>query len=458
MRRFGPARALAALFAVQRRPGMRVPFISPSRMPMKRSPGLFFAAGTLVWALLAASPATAADAAPLGAALDGLLDYARRHNPELAARRHEADAARERVESAAALPDPKFQVELMDFTNTMSGDGTSLLPGKVGETRYRVIQPLPFYGKRDLRGAIADAEAGQRERQHAATALDIESRIKTAFARYYQAAGQAAIIGETLTLVDGLGRLVETRYGVGLVPQQDVIRAHSEVTSLKLDLVEAERRRRDAAARLNAQLPRSADSPLALPGHLPPAPAAPALPVLFEQAQTASPELARERLGIDAASGSRDLAYRNRYPDFALGLTNNRPRTGSDSWDLMLELNIPLQQSSRRAQEREAERRLDAARSRVESAAARLNGRLGETLAAFEANVDKARLLRDTLLPQSRAGFEAAQAGYESGRVNFNTLIEAQRQVLRSRLALIDAETEIRVRHAELELLVGAPL
>jgi outer membrane protein TolC len=146
--------------------------------------------------------------------------------------------------------------------------------------------------------------------------------------------------------------------------------------------------------------------------------------------------LSRERLGVDAAEKGKDLTYLNRYPDFGVALTNNRPRSemiGPQTWDLMLEVNIPLQQSSRRAQEREAGYRLDAARERVAAAEARLNGRLGETL-------------------------DAAQAGYESGRVNFNTLIEAERQILRARLALLDAEVDANIRQAELEQLVGAPL
>lgn len=392
-----------------------------------------------------------------GATLPDLLAYAREHNPDLTTRRLEAEAARERIEPAAALPDPKFQLELMDFTNTMSGGDPSLLPGEVG-TRYRLIQPLPFWGKRGLRGEVAEALAGQSERMVDSTALEVEARIKTAFARYYQAAGQARILDETLSLVEALGRLAETRYSVGLVPQQDVVRAHSEITSLKVELVEAERRRRDAAAKLNTQLPRVADAPLATPEQLPAVPARLQLASLFEQAKSSSPELARERLGIVAANKGRKLVYLNRYPDFAVGLTNNRPRNGEDSWDLMVELNIPLQQSSRRAQEREAERRLEAAMSRLAAAEARLNGRLGETLAAFVANRDKARLLADTLLPQARATLEAAQAGYESGRVNFNTLIEAERQILRTRLALLDTETDTAVRVAELEQLVGAPL
>ncbi|MBI1906711.1 MAG: TolC family protein [Rhodocyclales bacterium] len=415
-------------------------------------------AGLLAGAALSGQAYAQTVEPPLGASLQDLLAYAREHNPELAARKLEAAANRERIEPAGALPDPKFQLELMDFTNTMSGGGASLLPGKVGQTRYRVIQPLPFWGKRELRGGVAEALADQSARVADSTALEVEARIKSAYVRYYQADGQSAILGETLSLVEALSRLAETRYSVGLVPQQDVIRAHSELTALKIERVEAERRRRDAAAKLNAQLPRRADAPLEAPAALPRAPAQLDLSALFERARSQSPELARERLGTEAAARSRELVQLDRYPDFSVGLTNNRPKNGSDSWDLMLEVNIPLQQGSRRAREREAERRVDAARTQVVAAEARLNGRLGESHAAFVANLDKARLLRDTLLPQARANFDAAMAGYESGRVNFNTLIEAERQILRARLALLDADAEVHVRLAELELLVGAPL
>ena len=73
---------------------------------------------------------------PLGASARSLIDQARRTNPGFAAARAEVDAARERVTPAGALPDPRFELELMDATNTMSGRSASLLPGRVGETRY----------------------------------------------------------------------------------------------------------------------------------------------------------------------------------------------------------------------------------------------------------------------------------------------------------------------------------
>lgn len=397
-----------------------------------------------------------------GRTVDELLTYAREHNPDLRVRRLDAQALHERVVPASALPDPRFQVELMDFNNAMTpGKSASLLPGSVGTTRYRAIQALPFPGKRGLRGEVAEALAGQADTAHDAARLELEAKIKVAFARHFQAVGQLRILDETLHLVDALERLVVHRYSVGLVPQQDAVRVQSESTSLKVDLVESERRRREAAARLNALLPRAADAPLAEPVRLMAPPNSRNLAQIYAQAREVSPDLSRERLGVSAAEKTKDLVHLNRYPDFGLALTNNRPRSdmiGPETWDLMVEVNIPLQQSSRRAQEREASYRLDAARQRVAAAEARLNGRLGEALAGFNASVDKARLLRDTLLPQARATLDSAQAGYESGRVNFNTLIEAERQILRTRLALLDAEVEASVRQAELEQLAGAPL
>ncbi|MBP7442307.1 MAG: TolC family protein, partial [Thauera sp.] len=54
----------------------------------------------------------------LGASALSLIEHASQGNPGFAAARAEAAAARERVTPAGALPDPRFELELMDATNT----------------------------------------------------------------------------------------------------------------------------------------------------------------------------------------------------------------------------------------------------------------------------------------------------------------------------------------------------
>jgi len=399
-----------------------------------------------------------ASAEELGASLDGLLAYAREHNPELRMRALEAEAAHAGVGAASALPDPIFMLELMDITNAGTSHSASVLPGEVGVSRYQLTQTLPFFGKRALRRDVARHQAAQSDAQREATWLEVENQIKAAYVRYYQAVRQARILDETRELYESLEKLVVTRYGVGLVSQQDAVRAQSEITAIKVDLIEAEQRRREAVANLNALLPRATDAPLAPPARLPMPAAKPSLSGLRQAAFERTPELAREQAGIDAAKSSQSLTLRERYPDFDLGVRDTRPRDGIETWDLLLQVAIPLQQSARRDREAEAGHRLAAAEASLEAARARIDARLGVSYAAFESSQDKARLLRGTLLPQAEATLKGAEAGYETGKVDFNTLIEAERQILRTRLALLDAEVEAFLRLAELEQLTGAAL
>jgi hypothetical protein len=52
----------------------------------------------------------------------------------------------------------------------------------------------------------------------------------------------------------------------------------------------------------------------------------------------------------------------------------------------------------------------------------------------------------------------AALAGYETGKVDFATVLDAQRQIRQARLTLIRTRAEARMRLAEIERLLGEEL
>ena len=68
------------------------------------------------------------------------------------------------------------------------------------------------------------------------------------------------------------------------------------------------------------------------------------------------------------------------------------------SWGLMFEVNIPLQQETRRAQEREAEAMVVAARSRSEALSHHLLGELAVNRSAFDAALRTESPVRTQLL------------------------------------------------------------
>ena len=417
----------------------------------------------LLAAVLAAAALTAhAEPVPplIGANVEGLLDYARARNPEYAVMRLEAEAAAERVYPAGALPDPVLRTELQNITNYPAESNANLLPSRVGSTKYTLTQPLPFWGKRDLKREVAEAEAQAAQGKAGLTWTEQAARIKTAYAQYFAVGKLIGLTREVIDLIDRLDGIIQARYAGGLVPQQDAIRVQVERTAMKSELIQMETEHHHASARLNALLARPANSPLAAPERLRPLPA-PALldyAALEERLRGRNPQLFADDARIRAAEKNRDLAYRNRYPDFAVGVSPIQMRNRVNEWELMLEFNIPLQQESRRSQEREAEKMIDVARARKDAGANQLLADLAENLSAMDGARRSEMLAQTSLLPQADLTFQAALAGYENGRVDFATLLDAQRQIRRAKQDVIKAQAEQQARLADIERLIGEDL
>lgn len=439
--------------ACRNRFSMKSPFAVPSSHLLRP------AALALVVALTLGSGTAWTQGSPdtptLGSSPQALIDYARQSNPGFAAARAEASAAQERVTPAGALPDPTFEVELMDATNTMSGRSASLLPGQVGETRYRITQPLPGWGKRDLAVKAAQAQATEADAMRDAAWTELAAKIETLWLRYYAADRELVLNREGLTLLKSLEELSLARYELGLLPQQAVLRMQREITAQRLALVEVEQRRKGLAAGLNGLLGRAHDAPLAAPADPAPLPEQLEAGALFEAAASTNPEVNAATYGIDVARAEREQTYQDRLPDFAVGVTNNRPDEGKASWDVMFEVMIPLQQSSRRAKEREAEYMLMAAEARREDAKARASGELGIAWSMYAQGRETLRLLEHTLLPQAQATRDASQAALSSGKVDFDSVIEAERQLIDIRTQRLKTELDTRLALTEIKKLTG---
>lgn len=411
-------------------------------------------------------PARAAETMPtieLGARVDSLLEFARDRHPEFAAMRHEAAAAAERVEPAGALADPMFGVELRDFTNQRgvnAASGPNLLPPRVAATRYTVTQRLPWFGKRDLQREVAAAGAQEAQGRATVTWNELAWQIKQSYAQHYAHSASLQYALENLELLAQLERIAQARYANGLVPQQDVIRAQTERTALRSEIAQLEGEHEQAATRIHALLGRPSNVRLLTPQQLRPMPPRAALgySTLESRLVERNPRLAADAARIDAAEKSRELTYKNRYPDFNVGLAAMQERNRVASYDLMFEINIPLQQDSRRAQEREAERMLEGAKSRHEATRNQALAELGESLAALDAARRIADLLDSSLLPQVELTLQAALAGYETGKVDFAALLDAQRQIRKTKDDLVKAQASQRMRLADIERAIGEDL
>jgi cobalt-zinc-cadmium efflux system outer membrane protein len=101
---------------------------------------------------------------------------------------------------------------------------------------------------------------------------------------------------------------------------------------------------------------------------------------------------------------------------------------------------------------------LAAAMERRQAVANQLAAELQESLAALDAAVKQEQLIANTLLPQAELTFRSALAGYEAGKVDFATLLDAQRAIKRARQDSLKAHVEQEVRISEIESRVGEEL
>ena len=389
-----------------------------------------------------------------GANVESLLNLVKSQNPELASMRFEAQAALERVAPAGALMDPKFRVEWMDVTKGGS-QAPTLWPGDVGSTKYTLMQDLPWFGKRDLKKNIAQQDAQAAQGKALSTWAELAAKVKITYAQRYFLHHTQQLSQELLALTDRLAAVAQVRYAGGLAMQQDAIRAQVEQTTMQTELVALAGEARQADARLNALLDRPANAPLAEPLSLRPIPVQMEPEALMARVRQSNPQLFAEQARIHSAELSRELAQKNRYPDFTLAVSPTQMQSGISEWGVMLEVNIPLQQGTRRAQEREAQAMLEAAQKRREAVTNQLWSDVSENLIGLDVAQRTEQLAKNSLLPQAELTFQSALASYENGKLDFATLLEAQRQVRQAKQSQLKAQLDAQMRLAEIEKLLG---
>lgn len=403
-----------------------------------------------------------ADHAPpgFGQTLPPLLQWARERNPDFAALRFDAEAAQARVLAAPALADPVLLTELRDVTRDASGGGLTLDPSRVGSTRWQLSQALPGWGKRGRREGAAGAAASEAGYRAEAAWNEVVAQVRTYWTQSWRFAQAYSVTRQLKDLMRSVEETARRRYAAGLAPQQDALRAQLELSLLDAELAQMEADLHGQQARLNILLGRDADARLEVPEALPELPLVDharhqqLIARLKEKNPTRLAELAR----TDAVERNRDVVRDARSPDYRLGLGAIQMGKRVAEWELMLEVTIPLQQGVRRAQESEAGAMASAAQARRQVVENGLLAELAHAVADYEAARRMETLATQSLAPQSEVAFQSALAAYETGRLDFAAVLDAQRQMRQAKLARIKAHADAQLRLTEIEKAVGEAL
>jgi outer membrane protein TolC len=321
-----------------------------------------------------------------------------------------------------------------------------------------VSQEIPYPGKLALRSAIASREADAEQQQIDAVRLNVIARVKQAYysLAYTYAAGD--VLTRNRDLLETLLKVSEHRYGVGKAAQQDVIKAQTQLSILELRL---ERVRQERAARegeLNILLARAVATPVGRPDDLQLAPIALSLDALIASASGRAPMLQRDQIMIDRARLGVDAAHKSYSPDFAVSGGYYYMGAMPPMYEVRVDVNIPLRRTQRAAGVAEQLHSVDAAQSAYDGTRLALQGRIQEDYQLASTAARLAGLYRDTVLPQGRLALESSMTSYQTGGVDFLSVLSNFGTVLEYEMTYFDELTAYHSALARLEETTGTVL
>jgi cobalt-zinc-cadmium efflux system outer membrane protein len=384
--------------------------------------------------------------------LEEVLAYAQAYNPAIKAAKSRLLAAQKVPAQASAYEDP-----LLSWESWNAPENFRL--NEANNNIFRLSQRIPFPGKLRLKGEIASKEAERMQADLGVTEIDTVAQLKKAYYDLWLVYRNLEVYRRDKELVTQFARVAEQKYAVGQVSQPDVLRAQVELTRL-INRVTTERLTLGKAqARLNALLSRSPEAPLGIPQN-PPSPAVPySMSELEELTLRNRPELLAQTRALEKDNLALALARKAYYPDFEVSISRFENFGQRDGFGIGVSTTIPLAYKYKYdAAVGEATANLQAARSEL--------GRLRD-LALFEVKqalveaqtaASQLNLFLYTHIPQAEQALQTSQIGYQTGTLDFLSLIDSVRAVEQVHLEHLTAAANLEKAWAELERAVGQEL
>ena len=398
---------------------------------------------------------TGSNALPEPVPIDALVAEALRSNPEIAGARSHWQGTTKVPRQVGTLDDP--QIFVQEFTVGSPAPASGYETSDFYYTGFGASQDIPGPGKLRLRARRAEKDADFARASLESVERRITERVREAALNLFYLTRVSDLLMRTRGELEDVARGTEQQYRTGMAQQQDVLKAQLAVTSILKDS-EMNRSENEAAeASLKALLGQDQDSPDIAIAEV--APSSFNLPEaqLTNAADAGSPDLRMARATLAGSKDALDLARQDYWPDFSIGYQYDKTGPGfRDYYMLTVGAKIPLyfwrkqtpavEQAA--AEKQSAESQLRAARL---GAVSDLRG------AAVEARSQEhiITLYREGLIPQAVATLSSATAAYRTGKVDFQTLLSAQVDLLNLREGYYRAIADHEIAIARMKQIIG---
>ncbi len=277
------------------------------------------------------------------------------------------------------------------------------------------------------------------------------------------------VVQRNKRILEDFAKIAETRYSVGEGIQQDVLKAHVEVSKMVDELIMLDQRKRALEAKLKALLNRPPETQVGEPEEV----IFRKLPFTLEELQKMAlemnPTLKGMKKMIEAKEKAHALAKREYYPDFNLKFAygqrdNMRESDGTeikrrDMLTGMMEINIPIFYNSKQSR-KVAETKADILGTEAQYRAMKneIFFMIADMAAMIHQRERQYELYRTGIIPQANLQIQAAMSAYRVNKADFMTLLDSQMTLYKYELEYHQALTEYEKNVASLGATIGKQL
>jgi outer membrane protein TolC len=389
--------------------------------------------------------------------LQDLTREAIRENPEIVAAQKSYEAARQRPTQESSLPDPMISLGYTSVGYPLPGAGLgSQVLSNIG---LMYSQELPYPGKLKLKGEIASKEADAAFQEYEAVQLGVISRLKQAYYRLQYTYAASDLLTRNRDLLNKLVSVTEDRYSVGKAAQQDVFKAQTQVSILETRLVKLEQERISSEAEINSILNRRPGTAVARPEDFKPKEQMPTLEELYAATAQNSPMLSRDRKMIERSELEVNSARKEYYPDVTLSGGYFNQGGMPPMFQFQASFKVPIYYwRKQRAGVNEQVSMLSQARRTYEATDQSLHYRIKDDYTMAQASLKLMKLYTQTIVPQSNLALESSLSTYETGAVDFLSVLTNFTTVLDYEMNYYDEALNYALALSRLEEMTGRQL
>ncbi len=375
-------------------------------------------------------------------------------NPNLAEISARWEALSQMPSQAGALPDPIIIMNAMNFpSDNFERDQEPMTQMQIG-----IKQMFPFPGKRGLKEDAAEYDALAAGYSVDEMRLQLVKKVKSQWWQLYYLDRALETVDNNQGLVRQFISVAKTKYETGKGLQQDVLLSQLELSKLIDQKIKLSAIRRNQAIQLNVLMDRPANSPIELPPEI-----SKIMPnlvdeeILYRKAEVSRPLLQQMETKIEAAKTRLDLAKRDYYPDFSVGV-NYGERAGEreDFMSLMVGVKVPLYVGRKQSKAKiQKNHELQKHRYAFLDKKGVVMGAISSAVTDYQRARKQFSLFESGIVPQASQTVDSMLAGYQVSEVDFLNLIRSQMTLFNYQLQYWKALSDAKQALARLESAVG---